>query len=177
MRLTRAALAGAAAWRQSDGRSRRRYAEKPSGLPDRDSPGGDCRRRHRDRNDHALKGSQMKKRVLFSLLLFASTLPVLAQADLHDWNNVKNIAVGSDIWIKGQHGRCSGALEAADDTEIRLYEWRRTFFGGRYSHLCVVPRHEVKEVRFARRALSAVAGTAIGVGVGAGIGLGIESRY
>src|ERR1044072_463157 len=88
------------------------------------------------------------------LLLFASTLPVLAQADLHDWNNVKNIAVGSDIWIKGQHGRCSGALESADDSEIRLQEWRRAFFGGRYSHLCVVPRKEVKEVRFAKRALS-----------------------
>ena len=120
----------------------------------------------------------MKKRVLFSLLLsFASTLPVLAQADLHDWDNVKNIAAGSDIWIKGLHGRCSGALEVADDSEIRLHEWRRTFFGGRYSHLCVVPRHEVKEVRFAKRALSAVAGTAIGVGVGVGIGLGVESRY
>jgi hypothetical protein len=110
-------------------------------------------------------------------LLFTSAATALAQTDLHDWNNVKNIAAGSDIWIKGQHGRCSGAFAAADDTEIRLQEWRRKFFGGRYSHLCVVPREQVKEVRFAKRALSALAGTAIGTGVGAGIGFGVESQY
>ena len=114
-------------------------------------------------------------RVLALLFVTAGTLA--AQSDLHDWNNVKNIARGSDIWIKGAHGRCSGAFESADDTELRVQEWRRSFFGGRYSHLCIVSKPDVREVRFAKRAVSALAGTAIGVGVGVGIGLGVEAQY
>src|ERR1041385_5889326 len=114
-------------------------------------------------------------RVLALIFIAAGTL--LAQSDLHDWNNVKNIAPGSTIWIKGRHGRCNGAFESSDDAEIRVQEWRRSFFGGRYSHLCVVPKADVREVRFAKRALSALAGTAIGVGVGVGIGLGVEAQY
>ena len=111
------------------------------------------------------------------VMLFLSAGSLWAQLDLHDWSNVKNIADGSDIWVKGAHGRCSGAFLSADDVEIRLQEWRRSFLGGRYSHLCVVPKADVREVRFAKRALSAVAGAAIGVGVGVGIGLGMEAQY
>src|SRR6185369_14852806 len=110
-------------------------------------------------------------------VLFFVSVSVWAQADLHDWNNVKNIAPHSDIWVKGTHGRCSGAFVEADDAEIRLQEWRRTFFGGRYSHLCAVPKSEVREVRFAKRAASALVGTAIGVGAGVGIGMAIEAQY
>jgi hypothetical protein len=111
------------------------------------------------------------------VLLFVSAVPGLAQSDLHDWNNVKNIAVASDVWVKGAHGRCSGALESADDVGIRLQEWRRSFFSGRYSHLCIVPKADVREVRFARRAWSALAGAAIGTGAGVAIGLGVEAQY
>lgn len=114
-------------------------------------------------------------RVLVLLLLPAGTM--WAQFDLHDWNNVRNIAQGSDVWIKGAHGSCSGAFVSADDAEVRLQEWRRSFFGGRYSHLCAMPKADVREVRFAKRALSALAGTAIGVGVGVGIGMGVEAQY
>jgi hypothetical protein len=113
--------------------------------------------------------------LLVLLLLPAGT--AWAQFDLHDWNNVQNIAQGSDVWIKGGHGRCSGAFVSADDVEVRLQEWRRSFFGGRYSHLCAVPKADVREVRFAKRALSGLAGTTIGVGVGVGIGMGVEAQY
>ena len=110
-------------------------------------------------------------------LLFVAVGSLWGQADLHDWNNVKNIARGSDVWIRGAHGRCSGAFVEADDAEVRLQEWKRAFFGGRYSHLCAVPKGDVREVRFARRAVSALAGAAIGVGAGVGIGMAVEAQY
>jgi len=100
-----------------------------------------------------------------------------AQADLHDWNNVKNIPVGTTVWMKGTQGRCNGSFVVADDTEVRLQEWRRSFFGGRSTHLCVMNKTDVREVRFAKRALSAAVGTAIGVGAGVGIGLSVEAQY
>ena len=101
-----------------------------------------------------------------------------AQADLHDWNNVKDIAVGSDIWIKGTNGNVSGAFESADDLEIHVREWRRRpFVGGSYSRPRVLRRDEVRLVRFAHRGLSALAGGAIGVGAGAGIGAALDAPY
>lgn len=99
-----------------------------------------------------------------------------AQLDLHDWSNVRNIAVGTDVWIQGTHGNASGAYESADQDSVTVLEWRRRpLIGGRYSRRRVLARSEVRQVRFAKRALSALAGGAIGVAAGAGIGAAVDA--
>jgi hypothetical protein len=157
-----------------------RHAKKSGGVsnhPGAVSDSGDRDIRHRDadlRRDMKVIQSNLVRLIV---LLIVPAAGAWAQLDVHDWSNVKNIAPGSDIWIKGAHGHCSGAYLSADDNEVRLQEWRRSLFRGRYSHLCIVPRQDVREIRFAKRAISALAGTAIGVGAGVGIGLGIEAQY
>lgn len=112
--------------------------------------------------------------VLPIFLLVAAT--AMAQ-DLHSWNNVKNIAPGSDIWIKGSHGNATGAFQSADDGAIYILRWRRRpFVGGRYSQPYTMPRSEVRQVRFAKRVSSALAAGAIGVAAGVGIGAGLQAQ-
>ncbi len=80
------------------------------------------------------------------------------------------------MWIKGIQGNVSGAFESADNDAIRVREWRRRpFVGGSYSRRRTVARSEVRQVRFAKRALSALAGVAIGVAAGAGAGAAVDA--
>ena len=117
----------------------------------------------------------MKRMIL--LLLLISPLICCAQLDVHDWSNVKNIPAGSQIWIKGAHGRCTGEFLSADDHEVRVQKLRRSLFGGRYARECRMPRGEVREVRFAKHLASAAAGAAIGGGIGVAAGLAAEAQY
>jgi hypothetical protein len=111
------------------------------------------------------------------ILFFLSATSLWAQFDVHDWTNVKNIAPGSDIWIQGTHGNVSGAFESADDDAILVREWRRKpFLGGSYSRPRTIPHREVRQVRFAKRRLSAFAGAAIGAGIATGIGAGLDAQ-
>lgn len=120
----------------------------------------------------------MRSGWLCTVALVVIATSALAQTDLHDWNNVKNIAAGTDVWIKGAHGNVSGAIESVDDGMVRLLEWkRRPFIGGSYSRRRVIARSEVKQVRFAKRAVSALAGGALGVAAGAGIGAAIDAPH
>jgi hypothetical protein len=117
---------------------------------------------------------------LFRCLFLAlfTAIAASAQSGLADWNNVRNIAPGTDIWVKGTHGNVSGAFQSADDQAIYLLQWRRRpFVGGRYSQRCLVPRDQVRQVRFAKRALSALAGGAIGVAAGVAAAAGLNAQY
>ena len=117
------------------------------------------------------------KWILLAVLLGIS-VTASAQADVHDWSNVKNVAPGSDLWIQGTHGNLSGAFQSADDGELRILQWRRRpLVGGSYSRRYRIPRDQVRQVRFAKRGLSALAGTAIGVAAGAGIGAAVDAPY
>lgn len=110
-------------------------------------------------------------------MLLLTAIAALAQQGLNDWSNVKNIAPGSDIWVKATHGSATGAFQSADDQAIYILRWRRRpFVGGSYSQPYTILRSDVRQVRFAKRPLSALAGTAIGVAAGVAIGAGLQSR-
>lgn len=114
------------------------------------------------------------------LLPFVLTMActALAQQGLNDWYNVKNIAPGSDIWVKCADGNATGAFQSADDQPIYILRWRRRpFVGGGYSQPYAIARSKVRQVRFAKRPHSAFVGAAVGVAAGAGIGAAIDAPY
>ncbi len=121
----------------------------------------------------------MKYRLPSVLLLFAvllGRLPAAAQTDLHDWKKLENVAAGTELWVKTTEGACTAQLESVNDEELRLVRHRRILFVIHADRPYRIPRAEVREVRYGHRALSQLAGAAIGVGAGAGIGAIVDAR-
>lgn len=113
------------------------------------------------------------------LLLFAilAATTVAAQTNLQDWTAVKNIPIGSDIWVKARGGNVTGTFLSADDEQLRIEPHGHTSIFRRRAATATFPRAQVREVRLARRFASAAVGTALGVGLGTAAGLALESQY
>ncbi len=103
--------------------------------------------------------------VLLVILLFCEL--TFARTNIHDWNNVRILELGSTIVVKTKQGeRYEGTLDsAALDSISILVNVPRVM-----RQLIKVPRDEVKEVR---SKLSRIASGAIGGGIGLGVGIGL----
>lgn len=109
--------------------------------------------------------------------ILTMTTAATAQTDLHDWNNVRNIPVGSDVWVKAPGGNVSGTFLSADNDGLRIEPWRHKTWFSRRVRSRTMARSDVRQIRFNHRAVSALAGTAIGVGLGVAAGAGLDAQY
>lgn len=117
------------------------------------------------------------KKWLFLLATAMISSSAGAQANAPDWSAVKNIPAGTEVWVKANGGNVSGTFLSADDSQISIEPYRRKSIFSRRPVMTLIPRTQVREVRFAHRVLSAATGAAIGVGLGTAAGLALESRY
>ena len=112
--------------------------------------------------------------VLWLVLALASQSS-FAQAGLGDWQNVRNLAVDSNISVKTKAGeKYHGDLVNVTTDSLTLDSDERGF-PGRVTRRRELRREDIQEVRFLAAMASVLAGAAIGAGVGAGIGAGLES--
>ena len=112
-----------------------------------------------------MKGLRTTLSVLLLVLLFSSH--TFAKTDIHDWNNVRVLQLGSTIVVKTKQGeRYEGTLDYAGLDSISIV----VNIPRVMRQVIRVPRDEVKEVR---AKLSRIASGAIGAGIGLGVGLGL----
>lgn len=111
---------------------------------------------------------QIRKRSISALLviLLLSQLS-FAKSNVHDWNNVRILDIGSTIVVKTKQGeKYEGKIELATVSSLSI--------------AVTVPRVmrqvidlRVDEIKEVRTKLSRGASTAIGAGIGLGIGIGL----
>lgn len=111
---------------------------------------------------------QIRKRSISALLviLLLSELS-FAKSNVHDWNNVRILDIGSTIVVKTKQGeKYEGKIELATVSSLSI--------------VVTVPRvmrqvidFRVDEIKEVRTKLSRGASTAIGAGIGLGIGIGL----
>jgi len=103
--------------------------------------------------------------VLLLVLLFSSQ--TFAKTDIHDWNSVRVLQLGSTIVVKTKQGeRYEGKLDYAGLDSISIV----VNIPRVMRQVIKVPRDEVKEVR---AKLSGIASGVIGGGIGLGVGIGL----
>ena len=112
--------------------------------------------------------------ILNSLLL--SNLWAQPATSLSDWQHVRSLPPGENIWVRLKTGeKYHGPLISASADSLAINSDERRGSGpGRTRRNRVVPRDGVREVRLLPRGASALMGGAIGMGVGAAIGLGVD---
>lgn len=111
---------------------------------------------------------RISKRSISALLviLLLSELS-FAKSNVHDWNNVRILDIGSTIVVKTKQGeKYEGKIELATVSSLSI--------------VVTVPRvmrqvidFRVDEIKEVRTKLSRGASTAIGAGIGLGIGIGL----
>jgi hypothetical protein len=112
-----------------------------------------------------MKGFRTALSVLLLVLLFSSH--TFAKTDIHDWNNVRVLQLGSTIVVKTKQGeRYEGTLDYAGLDSISIVVNVPRVM----RQVIKVPRDEVKEVR---AKLSRIASSVIGAGIGLGVGIGL----
>lgn len=108
------------------------------------------------------------KRLAITLLAI-SLLPdfALAKTNVHDWNNVRIVELGSTIVVKTKQGeKYEGVLDFAYVDSLSIFVTVPHVM----RRLITVRRDEIKEVR---TKLSRAVSSAIGGGIGLGIGIGL----
>lgn len=111
------------------------------------------------------------------LLVVTMTLQAHAAPDLHDWNRVRSLDSGTELFVTTTAGeKMKGALSDVTADELVLYVYQHGVFR-RDRYRRVLRRSEIKQVRLLARELSGVAGAAIGAGVGAGLGVAVDAPY
>lgn len=112
-----------------------------------------------------MRNRQRSLSVLLVILFFSQL--TFARTDIHDWNNVRILELGSTIVVKTKQGeKYEGTLDyAALDSISIVVDVPRVM-----RQVIKVPRDEVKEVR---AKMSRIASGAIGGGMGLGVGLGL----
>jgi hypothetical protein len=113
--------------------------------------------------------------LLCALAAALQCLPAAAQTDVHDWKNVQSVATDTELWVKTVHHSYTGNLVSVSDDELVIVRRRRVLIFIPIEHEYRFRRSQVRAVRFGRRALSQLAGAAIGVGAGVGLGLAAEA--
>jgi len=110
--------------------------------------------------------------VLLVILLLSNL--TFAKANVHDWNNVRILELGSTIVIKTKQGETfEGTLDYASLDSVSIFVNVPRVM----RQLIKVPRDEVKEVRAKlSRVVSSAIGSGIGLGVGIGLGQIIDSK-
>jgi hypothetical protein len=111
-----------------------------------------------------------------AVLLLILFLPHLtfAKTNIHDWNNVRILDLGSRIVVKTKQGeKYEGTLDyAALDSISIVVNVPRVL-----RQVIRVPKDEVKEVRAKQsRIVSGAIGSGVGLGVGLGLGQIIDSK-
>lgn len=112
-----------------------------------------------------MRNRQRPLSVLLVILFFSQL--TFARTNIHDWNNVRILELGSTIVVKTKQGeRYEGTLDyAAIDSISIVVNVSRVM-----RQLIKVPKDEIKEVR---AKLSRIASGAIGGGIGLGVGIGL----
>ena len=117
-----------------------------------------------------------RKLATLTFLCLLSLQSVVAQTGPGDWTNVQNLEIGSDICLKTKQGRkLQGRLDSVSGEKLSLWSSERDF-PGRITVRREVPREYVKEIRMNHRAVSVVAGAAIGLGIGVAAGAIVDSQ-
>jgi hypothetical protein len=90
-----------------------------------------------------------------------------AKTNLHDWNNVRILELGTTIVVKTKQGeKYEGTLDSADDDSLSIFVSVPRVM----RQLIKLRKDEIREVR---KKLSRVVSGAIGAGIGLGIGIGL----
>ena len=119
-----------------------------------------------------MKGLQTALSLVVIILLLSSQ--TFAKTNVHDWNNVRALQLGSTIVVKTKQGeRYEGKLDYAGlDSITIVVDVSRVM-----RRLITISKDNVKEVRAKLpRIASSVIGAGIGLGVGIGLGQIIDSK-
>ena len=115
------------------------------------------------------------RKLLTIFIVLSFVIESQARTPLDDWNRVRALAPGSELFVKTADGtKYKGALSCATDRELILYAYQHGVFR-RDRYRVVLPRADVLEVRMLARELSGLVGAGIGAGAGAALGAGLGS--
>lgn len=118
-------------------------------------------------------GNAVRLSIFAGAIVFAAS-QAGAQPNLAGWDSVKRLAANQPIRVRSVQGSATCDFDAANADSLFCTERRRVFFVP-VEHPRQFRRSDIRSVRLSRRALSTLAGVAIGAGAGAGIGAGVDA--